>query len=105
VAVVQYTYTHKQHRERQKKNEIHRTTQKLARVLAVPCLCAFYPGVCLTTEEKQGKTTVRGDSCCFFGPVYKNVRIAAASNKNKKKTKQNTQTFYERYRTEKTKLV
>jgi hypothetical protein len=25
----------------------------------VPSLCEFYPGICLTTEEKHGKTSVR----------------------------------------------
>ena len=62
LAVVQYTYTHKQYRERQKKQyieqhkihrttqkKIHRSTQKLGRVRAVPRLCGFYPGICLTT--------------------------------------------------------
>jgi len=39
--------------------KIHRTTQ-LGRVRAVPRLCGFYPGICLTTEEKAyGKTSVR----------------------------------------------
>jgi hypothetical protein len=67
VAVVQYTYTHKQYRERHKNNtyttqtihrttqEIHRTTQKLGWVRAVPRLCGFYPGICRTTEEKARK--------------------------------------------------
>ena len=42
VAVVHYTYTHKQYRERHKtintlnNTKIHRTTQKLGRVRAVP---------------------------------------------------------------------
>jgi hypothetical protein len=26
---------------------------------AVPRLCELYPGICLTTEEKHGKTSVR----------------------------------------------
>jgi len=30
----------------------------LGRVLAVPRLCELYPGICLTTEEKHGKTSV-----------------------------------------------
>jgi hypothetical protein len=34
---------------------IHRTTQQLGRVWAVPRLCGFYPGLCLTTEEKARK--------------------------------------------------
>ena len=37
------------HRTTQK---IHRTTHKLEGVRAVPHLCGFYPGICLTTEEK-----------------------------------------------------
>jgi len=41
------------------KQAIDRTTQKLGRVRAVPRLCGFFPGICLTTEEKQGKTSVR----------------------------------------------
>jgi hypothetical protein len=67
VAVVQYKYTHKQYRERHKTNNtkntkihrttqnIHRATQQLGRVRAVTRLCGFYPGICLTTEEKARK--------------------------------------------------
>jgi len=39
---------------------IHRTTQKLGRVRAVPRLCGFYPGICLTTEEKARKNLSQG---------------------------------------------
>ena len=73
VAVVQYTYIHKQLGERHKTNniqnntkirrttqKIHRTTQKLGRVRAVPRLCEFYPGICLTTEEKARKNLSQG---------------------------------------------
>jgi hypothetical protein len=55
MAVVQYTYTHKQFRKRHKTNntqkntkihkttqKIHRTAQKLGRVRAVPRLCGFF---------------------------------------------------------------
>jgi len=63
MAVVQYRYTHKRYTERHKTNNtqnntkqaIHRTTQKLGRVCAVPRLCEFYRGICLTTEEKARK--------------------------------------------------
>ena len=68
VAVVQYTCTHKQYRERHRTNnsqndtkihrtthKTHRTTQQLGRVWAVPGLCGFYPGICFTTEEKAQK--------------------------------------------------
>ena len=50
VALVQYTFTHKQYTEQHK---------NFGRVLAVPCLGELYPGICLTTEEKHGKTSVR----------------------------------------------
>jgi hypothetical protein len=48
---------------------IHRTTQittqqhkykLICRVRAVPCLCEFYPGICLTTEEKARKNLRQG---------------------------------------------
>jgi hypothetical protein len=39
---------------------IHTTTQKLGRVRAVPVLCGFYPGICLTTEEKARKNLSQG---------------------------------------------
>jgi len=37
------------------KQPIHKTTQKLRRVRAVPRLCKLYPGICLTTEGKAWK--------------------------------------------------
>ena len=40
--------------------KIHRTKQKLGRVRAVPRLCGFYPGICLTTKEKARKTLSQG---------------------------------------------
>jgi hypothetical protein len=39
---------------------IHRTTQQLGTVRAVPRLCEFYPGICLTTEEQARKTLSQG---------------------------------------------
>jgi hypothetical protein len=45
---------HKNDTENDTKQTIHRTT--LGSVLAVPRLCWFYPGICLTTEEKARKT-------------------------------------------------
>jgi hypothetical protein len=39
---------------------IDRTTKhNLGRALTVPCLCELYTGICLTAEEKHGKTSVR----------------------------------------------
>ena len=41
---------------------IHRTTQftNLVRVRAVPRLCELYPGICLTTEEKERENLSQG---------------------------------------------
>ena len=67
VAVVQYPCTQtiqetSQNKQNTKNTKIHRTTQKihretqqLERMRAVPRLCGFYPGICLTTEEKARK--------------------------------------------------
>jgi hypothetical protein len=35
-------------------------TVNLGSVRAVPCLCEFYPGICLPTEEKAWKTLSQG---------------------------------------------
>jgi hypothetical protein len=45
------------HRTTQSKQK---TTQKLGRVRAVPSLCEFYSGICLTTEEKARKNLSQG---------------------------------------------
>jgi hypothetical protein len=58
VAVVQYTFTHKQHTEGQKTKYIEQH-KNLGRVRALPRLCELYPGICLTTEEKARKNPVR----------------------------------------------
>jgi len=50
VALVQYTFTHKQYTEQ----------HKLGRVRAVPRLGELYPGICLTTEEKAQKNLSPG---------------------------------------------
>ena len=66
VAVVQYTYI-QNNTENDTKQTVHRTTQKihriiqkLGRVRAVPRLCGFYPGICLTAEEKARKNLSQG---------------------------------------------
>ena len=52
---------------------IHTTTQRknyFGRVWTVPRLCEFYPGICLTTDEKARKTSVRvGDTIYFHQPI------------------------------------
>jgi hypothetical protein len=51
VAVVQYTFTHKQYTEYGERN-IHNNKKKNWEVRAVPRLCDLYPGIGRTTEEK-----------------------------------------------------
>jgi len=54
------THIHKNNREKDTKQTIHKTTQKLRRVRAMSRLCGFYPGICLTTEEKAMKNLSQG---------------------------------------------
>jgi len=76
VAVVQYTYIHTNNTQNDTKQTVHRTTQKLGRVRAVPRLCGVYPGICLTAEEKAQKTSVRV-------AIHKHtIRIHRRNNKN-----------------------
>jgi hypothetical protein len=42
------------------KQTIYRTTQNFGTVRAVPRLCEFYTGICLTTEEKARKNLSQG---------------------------------------------
>jgi hypothetical protein len=48
----QYTFTHKQYIEQHKYQTNNTNNNCCGRVRAVFCLCEFYPGICLTTEEK-----------------------------------------------------
>ena len=59
---------------------IHRTTQnkqyterhkKFGRVLTVPHLCGFYPGICLTTEEKAWKNLSQSSQRVPAGKMLK----------------------------------
>jgi hypothetical protein len=79
VAVVQYTYT--QTIQRITQNKQYRTTQKLRIVRAVLRLCGFYPGICLTTEEKAWKHLTQGSHTYIH-----TVRIHIHNNKNTKIT-------------------
>jgi hypothetical protein len=60
MAVIQYTFTHKQYTERQQNKQYIEQHKNLERVRAVPQLCGFYPGICLTTEEKPRKNLSQG---------------------------------------------
>ena len=57
VAVVQYTFTHKQYTEGNKTNNVQNNTTFFGRVRTVPHLCELYPGICLQLRKKHGKRT------------------------------------------------
>ena len=53
-----------------KTQKMHRTTQELGRVWTVPRICGFYPGICLTTEEKARKNLSQSTVYIFKSTVY-----------------------------------
>jgi transcription termination factor Rho len=71
VAVVQYTFKHKQYTERQKnkqyieqhKKYIEQHKNVIGTVRAVARLGELYRGICLTTEEKARKNLSQGRKC------------------------------------------
>ena len=80
MAVVQYTFTHKQYTERHK--TIHRTTQQFGRVRAEPHVCGFYPGICFTTEEKSRKNLSQGTRKVQGGMMKIHKHTKRHNNKN-----------------------
>jgi len=65
---------------------MHRTTQKLRRVRAVPRLCGVHHVICLTTEEKARKNLSQGSRRVPAGTmkIHKHtIRIQRHNNKNK----------------------
>jgi hypothetical protein len=49
----------------------NRNNKQCGRVRASPRLCEFYPGICLTTEEKARKNPCQGKK--NFSQVHKNL--------------------------------
>jgi hypothetical protein len=87
VAAVQYTFTHKEYTERQKKKQciekhkkqnIEQNKNIIGTVRAVPRLCELYPGICLTTEEKARRNLIQGSwTITIHRPNIKNTQITA----------------------------
>jgi hypothetical protein len=68
-----HIYTQTVHRTTHKKRYIEQH-KNYGRVRAVSRLCEFYPGVCLTTEEKHGKTSVTvAEECQYARCRYINI--------------------------------
>jgi hypothetical protein len=79
-----HIYTQTIHRTTQKKQYI-KQHKKFGRVRAVPRLCGFYPGICLTTEEKARKNLSHGSRRVPAGTmkIHKHtIRIYRHNNKN-----------------------
>ena len=76
------------HRTTKLTQTIHRTTQltNLGRVRAKPRLCEFYPGICLTTEEKARKNLSQGSRRVPVGKM-KTEYTEQIIHKNKNKSK------------------
>ena len=86
MAVVQYTFTHKQYIEEDNRHKtISRTTRftNLGRVRTVPRLCELYSGICLTTEEKAGKNLSQGSRRMPVGTMKTEyTELSINNNKN-----------------------
>jgi hypothetical protein len=70
VAVVQYTFTHKQYIEQHKKQQNNTNNNQFGGVRTVPRLSEFYPGICLTTEEKARINLSQGKKNLSQSTVY-----------------------------------
>jgi len=62
VAVVQYTFTHKQYIEH-KTNHTQNNTKILEECGPCPVFAGYNPGICLTTEEKARKNLRVAEKC------------------------------------------
>ena len=79
MAVVQYTFTHKQYKEWHKTNNTQNNTKIFGRARAMPRLCELYPGICLTTEEKAWKNLEHGNT--YYQYVLKQTWYATNDKK------------------------
>ena len=85
-----YTQTHKQYTEQHKTNntqnntkqKIHRTTQFWKSAGRAPH-CRFYPGICLTTEEKARKNHIEGSRMVPAGTMKIHKRTIRIQTYNK----------------------
>jgi hypothetical protein len=91
VAVVQYTFTHKQYTEyRERNTHNNKKKKKNWEVRVVPRLCELYPSICLITEEKHGKNLGRVVEKCPDIPVA----VVQYTSTHKQYTEQHNETEY-----------
>jgi len=80
VAVVQYTFTHKQYIEQHNRHKQNIEQHDSGRVRTVPRLCEVYPGICLTTVEKARKNLSQGSRRMPVGKEYTEQSILVNTN-------------------------
>jgi len=56
-------------------NDTKQTTQKLGKVRTVPCLCGFYPGICLTAEGKAREKNLSQGSHTYTTRIHRHNNI------------------------------
>jgi hypothetical protein len=90
VAAVQHTFTHKQYTE-YRERYIHNKKKIFGKCGCCPVFCELYRGVCLTTEEKHGNTSVRAVEKCPDIPVAVVQYTFTQNNTQNNTVGQNTQ--------------
>ena len=83
MAVVQYTFTHKQYIEQHNRHKQYiEQHNSLIRKSAdrAPSLRGIYPGICLTTEEKAWKNLSQGSGRVPVGEEHTEQRILVNKN-------------------------
>jgi hypothetical protein len=86
-------YTQTIHRTTQQQNNTNnKQNNKFGRVLVVPSLCEFYPGICLTTEEKARKTLTQGSRRDSKYTHYQDTHTLQNPNKQTNKHTHTTHT-------------
>jgi hypothetical protein len=75
VAVVQYTFTHKQYTERHKTNNIYNNTKCLEECGPCPVFEGYTPAFAVQLRKKHGKTSVRvAEECQLARWRYINIQ-------------------------------
>jgi hypothetical protein len=68
VALVQYSFTHRQYTEHRERN-IHNNKKKIGKCGPCPVFASYTPAFALQLRKKYGKTSVRVDEKCPDIPV------------------------------------
>jgi hypothetical protein len=89
VAVVQYTFTHKQYTEYRERNR-HNNKKKIGKCGPCPVFASYTLAFALQLRKKQAKTSVRADEKCPDIPVA----VVQFTFTHKQYTEQHNETEY-----------